>query len=384
MLRPLLLAALLLPALMQSAAVPAFAQPPPPAVTVANPVSRSIREWDEFTGRFEAVARVEVRPRVSGFIEQIHFRDGQVVKEGDLLFSIDRRPYIIVRDAADADAARAQAQLDLANNDVERALPLVQSRTIPQRELDSRQAQARIALAALLSARAQQATARLNVEWTDVRAPIAGRISDRRIDVGNLVSGANDGGTLLTTIVKLDPIYLEFDASEADYLKYSRLAREGTRASGRDTPLPIQVRLSDQQGWPISGQLNFVDNVLNPRTGTIRARAVIANEDTFLTPGMFARLRLFAGDIQALLVPDSAIVTDQAMRILLVVGEGDVIAPRPVTLGRIVDGLRVVRGGIQPTDRVVINGTANPFVRPGTRVAPTQGEITASPQGAAR
>jgi multidrug efflux pump subunit AcrA (membrane-fusion protein) len=355
MLRPLLLAALLLPALMQSAAVPAFAQPPPPAVTVANPVSRSIREWDEFTGRFEAVARVEVRPRVSGFIEQIHFRDGQVVKDGDLLFSIDRRPYIIVRDAADADAARAQAQLDLANNDVERALPLVQSRTIPQRELDSRQAQARIALAALLSARAQQATAGLIVL---LALPAAWVLR------GNSSAAASTAATGVA-------------GGPAP-------AREGTRASGRDTPLPIQVRLSDQQGWPISGQLNFVDNVLNPRTGTIRARAVIANEDTFLTPGMFARLRLFAGDIQALLVPDSAIVTDQAMRILLVVGEGDVIAPRPVTLGRIVDGLRVVRGGIQPTDRVVINGTANPFVRPGTKVAPTQGEITASPQGAAR
>ena len=367
---------LLAVALLPLAAAPAVAQPPPPAVTVANPLSRTITEWDEFTGRFEAVARVEVRPRVSGFIEKIHFRDGQVVNEGDVLFSIDQRPYRIALEAADAEAARAQAQLDLANNDVERALPLVQSRSIPARELDSRQAQARVATAALMSARSQQASARLNLEWTEVRAPLAGRISDRRVDVGNLVSGATEGGTLLTTIVKLDPIYLEFDATEADYLKYARLARSGALPSGRENAHPVEARLADQNDWPLLGQLDFVDNVLNPRAGTIRARAVLDNADRLLTPGMFARLRLWAGQTRALLVPDAAIVTDQARRILLVVGSDDTVAPRAVTLGPIIDGLRVVRAGIEPADRVIINGHANPFVRPGAKVTPTAGEIT--------
>jgi RND family efflux transporter MFP subunit len=378
MLRLLALAAVALPLLC----APAAAQPPPPAVTVATPLSRTITEWDEFTGRFEAVARVDVRARVSGFIEKIHFRDGQLVNEGDLLFSIDQRPYAIARDAADAEASRAQAQLDLANSDVERALQLVQSRSIPQRELDSRQAQARVAMASLMSARAQQASARLNLEWAEVRAPLAGRISDRRVDVGNLVSGANEGGTLLTTIVKVDPIYLEFDASEADYIKYTRLARSGDRPSGRENAHPVEARLADQTDWNLLGQLDFVDNVLNPRTGTIRARAVFDNADGFLTPGMFARLRLWAGQTRALLVPDSAIVTDQARRILLVVGPDDVVAPRLVTLGPIVDGLRVIRAGVEASERVIINGLANPFVRPGTKVRPTAGEITA--QAAAR
>jgi RND family efflux transporter MFP subunit len=363
--------------LLVALVAPAAAQPPPPTVTVAAPLAQPIREWDEFTGRFEAAARVEVRPRVSGFIEGVSFRDGQLVREGEVLFSIDRRPYQIARDAADAEAARAQAQLDLANNDVERALQLVQSRSIPQRELDSRQAQARVALASLLAARASQATARLNFEWTDVRAPIAGRISNRRVDVGNLVSGANEGGTLLTTIVALDPIYLEFDASEADFIKYSRLAQSGGRGTGREVRHPVQARLADQQGWPIEGVLDFVDNVLNPRTGTIRARGIVANPDAFLTPGMFARLRLFAGEAPALLVPDAAIVADQARRIVLAVNAENVVEPRIVTLGPLIDGLRVIRSGIEPTDRIIINGLANPFVRPGARVMPQPGTISA-------
>jgi RND family efflux transporter MFP subunit len=349
---------------------------------VATLLARTIAEWDEFTGRFEAVAIVEVRPRVSGFIAQAHFRDGQLVEEGAPLFTIDQRPYRIALDSADADVARAQAQVDLAQNDVERALPLVQSRSIPQRELDSRQAIARQAAATLLSARAAQATARLNVEWTVVRAPLAGRTSDRRVDVGNLISGANEGATLLTTIVRTDPIYLAFDASEADFIKYSRLASSGARPSGRENAHPVEARLADQGGWPLLGQLDFVDNVLNPRTGTIRARAVLDNADGALTPGMFARLRLWAGQTAALLIPDSAVASDQARKIVLTVGPDDVVAPRIVTLGPIVDGLRVVRDGIAAQDRVIIGGQANPFVRPGAKVRPSPGEITATPAAA--
>lgn len=349
------------------------AQPPPPAVTVATPLVRTVAEWDEFTGRFEAFAQVEVRPRVSGFIAQIHFRDGQLVQEGALLFTIDQRPYRIALDSAEADVARAQAQVDLAQNDVERALPLVQSRSIPQRELDSRQAQARIALAALLSARAAVANARLNFEWTQVTAPITGRLSDRRVDVGNLVSA--EAATLLTTIVRLNPIHLVFDASETDYLKYSRLFLSGARPSGRESPHPVQVRLSDEAAFSREGTLDFVDNVLNPRAGTIRGRAVLQNPDAFLTPGMFGRMRLWAGDNEVLLVPDSAVGSDQARKVLLVVGSDDVVAPRVVTLGPIADGLRVIRTGLEKADRVIINGQANPFVRPGARVRPTAGTI---------
>lgn len=353
------------------------AQPPPPAVTVATPLVRTIAEWDEFTGRFEAFAQVEVRPRVSGFIAQIHFRDGQLVQEGALLFTIDQRPYRIALDSAEADVARAQAQVDLAQNDVERALPLVQSRSIPQRELDSRQAQARIALAALLSARAAVANARLNFEWTQVTAPITGRLSDRRVDVGNLVSA--EAATLLTTIVRLNPIHLVFDASETDYLKYSRLFLSGARPSGRESPHPVQVRLSDEAAFSREGTLDFVDNVLNPRAGTIRGRAVLQNPDAFLTPGMFGRMRLWAGDNEALLVPDSAVGSDQARKVLLVVGSDDVVVPRVVTLGPIADGLRVIRTGLEKADRVIINGQANPFVRPGARVRPTAGTIQIAP-----
>lgn len=356
----------------------AAAQPPPPAVTVAAPLSRQIAEWDEFTGRFEAFAQVEVRPRVSGFIAQIHFRDGQVVQEGELLFTIDQRQYRIALDSAEAEVARAQAQVDLAQNDVERALPLVQSRSIPQRELDSRQAQARIALASLLSARAAQANSRLNFEWTQVTAPITGRVSDRRVDVGNLVSGANEGGSLLTTIVRLNPIHLVFDASETDYLKYSRLFRSGARPTGRESPIPVQVRLSDEANFSREGALDFVDNVLNPRAGTIRGRAVLQNPDGFLTPGMFGRLRLWAGDTNALLVPDSAVGSDQARKIVLIVGADNTVAAKVVTLGPIVDGLRVIRDGIAADDKVIINGQANPFVRPGAKVQPTSGTIQVS------
>jgi RND family efflux transporter MFP subunit len=359
------------------AAPPAAAQMPPPQVTVAAPLARMITEWDEQTGRFEAIETVEVRARVSGFIERIHFRDGDAVSRGDPLFTIDQRPFQIAVDIAEAEVTRTQAQVALAQSEVERALPLVQSRTLPQRELDTREAQRRQAFAGLQAAEANLRNAKLNLEWTEVRAPLAGRISDRRVDVGNLVTGGTAGGqaTLLTTIVRLDPIHFVFDVSEADYLKYSRLARDGTRPSGRDNLLPVRLRLSDEARFSRDGRLDFVDNVVNPRAGTIRARAVFANPDAFLTPGLFGRLRLFAGEGEALLVPDSAIASDQARKVVLVVGADDVVAPRVVTLGPIVDGLRVVRSGLRVDERVIINGQANPFVRPGARVTPQPGEI---------
>jgi RND family efflux transporter MFP subunit len=369
--------ALLATAIVLPAPASAQSAMPPPPVEISAPLKKMITEWDEYTGRFEAVQTVEVRPRVAGFIDRIHFRDGQTVKQGDLLFTIDPRPYQLSVDAARAEIARTQAQLELAENDVERAAPLVQNRTLAPREFDARRSAAKVALAALQSARAALAQAELNLEWTNVRAPIAGRISDRRVDVGNLVAGGPGAAqpTLLTGIVALDPIYFAFDASEADYLRYSRLFLSGDRPSGRDNPNPVEVRLADETTWARRGRMDFVDNQLNPRAGTIRGRAVFDNKDFFLVPGVFARMRLWAGDREALLVPDSAIAADQARRILLVVGADDTVQPRVVTLGPIVYGLRVIRSGLQETDRVIINGQANPMVRPGAKVTPRPGTI---------
>lgn len=359
---------------------PLLAQVPPPQVTVATPLKKVISEWDEYTGRFEPVSVVEVRSRVAGFIDQVHFRDGQIVQKGDLLFSIDPRPFAIAAEAARADIARAQAQLELAQSDIERAQPLLQNRTLTQREFDSRLSLQRVALAAVQSAQATLKTAELNLEWTEVRAPLSGRVSDRRTDIGNLVIGGQSAGTttLLTTIVALDPIYFSFDASEADYLKYSRQFLSGQRPSGRDSPNPVQVRLADEKTWSRQGRMDFVDNVLNARSGTIRGRAIFANSDAFLTPGIFGRMRLWAGDSEALLIPDSAIASDQSSKIIFVIGPDNIVAQRILTLGPIVEGLRVVRAGLKPDDRVIINGLANPFLRPGVKVNAEFGEIKAA------
>jgi len=363
----------------------AFAQgPPPPQVTVASPLVRSVSEWDEFTGRFVADESVEVRSRVEGFIASVSFRDGEFVKKGQPLFTIDKRPYAIALDIARAEVARAEAQLELARSDVERARPLVASRAIPERELDSRQAQLRVTQAQLASARANVRNAELNLEWCEVRAPIDGRLSDRRVDVGNLVTTSGpSGSTLLTTIVRIDPIKFEFDAAETDFLKYSRVARDAHRPSSSEAGNPVQVRLADEKTWTRDGRIDFVDNVLNVRAGTIRGRAVFANPDMLLTPGMFGRLRLWAGDAPALLVPDSSIASDQARKVVLTVGPENQVVGKVVTLGPLEAGLRVIRSGLEPTDRVIISGQASPFVRPGGRVVPNQGEIKPAekPQG---
>lgn len=373
--------AVLLGFLTVSLASAAVAQaPPPPPVQVAQPLQRKITEWDEYTGRFEAVASVEVRPRVAGFIQEIHFRDGQVVGRGDKLFTIDQRPYQIAVDAAQAEVERATAQVTLADNEVDRAVPLLQNRTISQRDFDNRQANLRIAQASLALAQTTLRSAQLNLEWTVVTAPISGRISDRRVDVGNLIAGGTGAAssTLLTTIVSLDPIYFVFDTSEADYLKYVRASDNGQRLSGRDNPLPVLVRLSDEAEWTRRGSLDFVDNVVNARSGTIRGRAVFDNPNRTLTPGVFGRLRLFAGETDALLVPDAAIGSDQARKIVLTIDEQNQVVPKIVVLGPIVDGLRVIRSGLGPQDRVILNGLANPFVRPGGRVTPQPAEIRAA------
>jgi multidrug efflux system membrane fusion protein len=352
--------------------------PPPPPVQVANPLPKRIVQWDEYTGRFEAVQRVEVRPRVSGFLEQIHFTDGALVQKGDKLFTIDQRPYQIALDSAKAALLRAQASVARTAADLARAQQLVRTAHVTMRDYDQRKADFDSARADELSAEASMRSAQLNLEWTDVTAPVAGRISDRRVDVGNLVSDAN-GGTLLTTIVSLDPIYFTFEGSEADYLRYVRMSRQGQRPSSRDAANPVQVKLADENAWLHNGHMNFVDNEMSARSSTIRGRAIFDNKDFFFLPGTFGHLRLYGGEADVLLVPDAAIASDQAQKVVMVVGADNVVAPRPVVLGGMAYGLRVITSGLSAGDKVIVGGLANPFVRPGATVSPQPGQITAIP-----
>lgn len=368
--RALVALAALLPAL--SAEALAQGAPPAPPVTVATPLAKRVTNWDEFTGRFEASEQVEVRARVSGFLDSVHFRDGDLVKAGDLLFTIDQRPYKLAVDASRAEVARAKAQVDLNQNEVERAEALTQNRTITARDIDQRRANLNGAIASQQAAEANLKTAELNLEWTQVRAPLAGRVSNKRVDQGNLIAGGQSGATLLTTIVAVDPIKFVFDASEADYLRYAKsqdLRKPGT---------PVRVRLSSETKWDREGKIDFVDNALNARSATIRTRAVFPNPDGQLTPGTFGRLRLFAGEGDALLVPDAVIVSDQANKIVLTVGADNKVVPKPVQLGAISDGLRVITKGLEPSDKVIVTGIANPMVRPGVAVTPQPTEIKAA------
>jgi RND family efflux transporter MFP subunit len=358
------------------AATPALAQNAPPAVTVATPLARQVAEWQEHTARIEPSARVELRPRVSGQVERVHFEDGAIVRQGDLLFTIDQRPFRIAVDQARAGVERAEAQLTLAGQQVERYTPLAQSRIAPQAELDSRRSALREAQAGLAASRATLAQAELDLEFTEVRAPRPGRVSDRRVDAGNLVQ---QGQTLLTTLLALDPVYLSFDASEADYLRQARAASAGgLRAGGAR----VQLRLLDEAEFSREGRVDFVDSAFDARSGTIRARAVVPNADLFLTPGSFARLRLFAGDAPALLVPDTSVMADQSGRMVLTVAADGTVTPRNVQLGPLSDGLRVVRSGLSPEDRVIIGGLHR--ARPGMRVTAEQGRIGQSPLASAQ
>ena len=365
------------------AAVPAMAQQPPQAipVVVAKPLAKRFANWDEYSGRFEAVNTAEVRARVSGFIEKIHFKDGQLVKEGDLLFTLDRRAYEIAVESAKADVARVEAQLEFNAADVERAEPLAKSKTISDQSFDQRKANLSVARAQLQAAQAALKTAELNLEWTEVRAPISGRISDRKLDVGNLVAGGAAASTsLLSTIVSLDPIHFLFDVSEADFLRYARLFMSGARGPSRDISNPVRIKLADEDKFGHEGRMDFVDNQLNARSGTLRGRAVVDNKGDLLAPGLFGRLQLFAGEVDGLLIPDNAVVSDQARKIVFMVGDDNVVKPAPVTLGAIVDGLRVVKSGLRGEDQIIVDGLANPGVRPGAKVAPKPGEIKAAAQ----
>ena len=357
----------------------AMAQGPAPEVVVSRPLAKTIPRWDEYTGRFEALKQVEVRARVSGALEKINFADGQIVKAGDVLFVIDQRPYQIAVDSARADLARAQAQAVVSARDFARAQEMTQGRTITIRDVDQRKASHEIAKAQVFSAEAALRNAELNLEWTQVRAPISGRVSDRRVDPGNLVQGGQADATLLTTIVTLDPIHFVFDASEADYIRYARLAANDQKRSSREFKNPVSVRLADEAEWKHTGVMDFIDNQINRRSGTIRGRAILDNKDLFLTPGTFGRLRLYGGDVPALLIPDAAVVSDQTSKTVYVVSDDNKVIAKSVTLGSFHRGLRVVESGLDAKDRVVVAGLANPFVRPGASVQPKDGAIKESP-----
>lgn len=362
--------------LLRDGAPPAAAAPAP-VLAVAAPIARDVTLWDEYIGRFEASKAVEVRPRVSGAITGIHFTDGQIVRQGQPLFTIDPRPYRAALAEARASAASARSDLALARLELDRAGRLVDVEAVSQSEIDRLRARVNAANAALAGADARIAARALDVEFTVVRAPLSGRISDRQIDAGNLVSAGDAGGTLLTTINALDPVYFTFQGSEALFLK--------TKREGGDKGAAVEVRLQDESDYRWKGQLDFTDNGLDPRSGTIRARASFRNPEMFLTPGMFGNMRLSTGQTaRALLVPAAAVQTDQARKIVYVVGKDGTVAAKPVELGPEVDGLRVIRSGLTPTDQIVINGYQ--FARPGTKAVTKAGKIAASapPQGCSR
>ncbi|HEY0102325.1 MAG TPA: efflux RND transporter periplasmic adaptor subunit [Brevundimonas sp.] len=354
----------------------AQAPPPAPSVTVAVPLVRAVQDWDEFTGRFEATQSVEVRARVGGYVSGVHFRDGDYVRRGQLLFTLDPRPAQAALASARAQLAQAQAQISLAQSELARSETLLESQAVSQAEVDTRRGALQTAQAALAAANASVRARQLDLEFTRVTAPISGRVSDRRVDAGNLVAGGSSAADVLTTVVSSAPIHFVFDGSEAVLLKYQRQARQGAA--------PIQVRLQDEADFVRAGTLDFTDNAVDTASGVIRLRAVIPNADGFLKPGMFGQARLAgAGTYNAMLVPDAAVATDQARRIVYVVAADGSVAPRPVQLGPLVDGLRVVRSGLQPTDRVIIAGVQR-IQQPGMKVQARNGRIqpVAQPQQA--
>ena len=349
----------------------AGAEARPPKVTVAKPVKRLVTDYNEYVGRFVAVDAVEVRARVSGYLEAIHFKDGQLVKKGDLLFTIDRRPFEATLAQSQANLAQARANLAFTQADLERGQNLVRGNTITQQTFDQRTQAKRVAEASVAAQEAAVRQAQLDLEFTELRAPVSGRIGDRRVSAGNLVTGGTTGNTtLLATITSIDPIRFEFTMDEASYLHYIRLAGD-TAAANRGINMPVRLKLIDESGFSHEGKMDFVDNSIDRGSGTIRARAEFANPDGTLTPGMFGRIRVpVAKPAEALLVPEVAIGTEQVRKFVLVVDGDNVARPKYVTLGPTTDGLRVVSTGLEPDDRVIVNGLMQ--ARAGVKVAPQE------------
>ena len=358
------LAAMILASCARNEAAEAPAAPPP--VQAAKVVSKSITEFDEFTGRFEAVERVEVRPRVSGYVMATKFEQGHQVKKGDILYVIDARPYQATLKHAQAELTRARTQAALAESERVRATKLIEKRAISQEEFDARTSGNEQAAANLQAAEAAVESAALDLSFTEVRAPISGLVGRAEITAGNLVAA---GQTLLTTLVSIDPIYVSFDGDEQVYLKYVGLDLRGELKSSRNARNPVWAGLADEQGHPHEGVMVFLDNELDPATGTIHARGLFKNADRRFTPGMFARVKLIgSGQYDALLINDSAVGTDQSVKFVLRVGADNKIEYTPVKLGPLIDGLRVVREGLKANDVIVVKGLQQ--VRPGMPVTP--------------
>lgn len=355
------------------------AGPPPPQVTVAKPIRQMVTEQDEYIGRFVAIDSVEVRARVAGTLEGVHFKDGQNVAKGDLLFTIDRRPFENAAAQANANLMLARSNVIFAETDLARAQQLVRDKAISEQVYDQRAQTKRNAEASVAANEAALRQAQLDLEFTEVRAPVSGRIGDRRVSPGNLVaSGA--GATLLATIVSTDPIRFEFTFDEASLLRYDRIARQNADQPSRGISLPVKLRLIDEKEFTHEGAMDFVDNAIERGTGTIRGRAVFTNKNELFVPGMFGRVQVPAGPpSEALLVPDVAVGTDQARKFVYVVEGDDTVKQTYVTLGQAVGDKRVVREGLTADSRVVVNGLMR--VRPGVKVAPQEAGTVPAPGG---
>jgi RND family efflux transporter MFP subunit len=352
----------------------------PPTVTVASPVQRTVIDQDEYVGRFTAVDAVEIRSRLSGYLSEIHFTDGQMVKKGDLLFVIDRRPFEIALEQMKANLAQARANLSFTEADLARGKELVQNKTLTEQAFDQRQQAKNVAEASVAAQTAMVHSAELDLEtYSQLRSPIDGRIGDRRVAVGNLVTGGTGGNnTLLATIVSVDPMRFEFTFDEASYLRYQRFAsatkQSADQQGGVDGGVAVSLKLIDEKDFVHQGKIDFVDNVIDRSSGTIRARAVFSNPDGIFTPGMFGRIRVPGSPpYTALLVPDEAIGSEQARKFVLVVDDGGVVRQKYITPGQLDAGLRVVKEGLNGADRVIVNGLMR--ARPGQKV-------TAQPAGA--
>jgi len=345
-------------------------------VKTALPLFEEIVEWDEYTGRFEASSRAEVRARVSGFLEKVNFNDGQYVQKGQVLFVIDQRPYRIALDQAEARYAQAVADLRTARDNFDRVAPLRESGAVSAEEYQRREQAVAHGNASIQLAQAQVDQARLNLEFTQVKAPISGLVSRDRVNQGNLVDGGSANSTLLTTIVATSPIHFYFTGSEADYLKYVRLAKEGKRGNARTEALPVEIKLSDEEEFLHRATLDFVDNEIDRGSGTIESRAVLPNRDHLLEPGMFGKARLVgSAKHPAIMVPDEIIGTNQSLRYVYVLGEDNQVESKNISLGPLhSNGLRIVREGLTPDDRLITNNLQK--IGPGMVVVPQKSSIS--------
>jgi RND family efflux transporter MFP subunit len=350
---------------------PKQAAPPPPAVTVAKPVKQTVTDYDEYVGRFIAVDMVEIRARVSGYLEKVQFQDGQIVKQGDPLFTVDRRPFETTVAQTRAQLAQARANLAFADADLARGSQLVRDKTITEQTFDQRTQAKRVAEASVAAQEAAVRQAELDLQFTELKAPVTGRIGDRRVAPGNLVTGGTGGTTtLLATIVSTDPIRFEFTFDEASYLRYERITG-GPDESSRGKGVKVSLRLIDEKDFAHEGTIDFVDNVIDRTSGTIRGRAQIPNPKGLFTPGMFARVRVPGSrPYEALLVPDVAIASEQVRKYVMVVDAENKATQKYVTLGQLVGDLRVIKEGLSPDDNVIINGLAR--IRPNIKVTPQE------------